>query len=81
MQQDLKEIMLGESRLASLDLNYGLTQISLSGSASDGSLEWNSADPAAFGFLDPDLVICVVHLFPMFDNGETLGYLPVKSHR
>jgi hypothetical protein len=33
-------------------------------------------DPAAFGFLDPDVVIRGTHLIPAFEKGHTNGLLP-----
>ena len=36
-------------------------------------------DPAAFGFLDPQEVICGVHLIPAFAHGQTADLLPSSS--
>lgn len=36
-------------------------------------------DPAAFGFLDPNLVIRAIHLIPAFSHGRTKELLPFPS--
>jgi len=36
-------------------------------------------NPFAFGFLDPQYVICGVHLIPVFDHGHTGDLLQPNS--
>lgn len=40
---------------------------------------YDSNNPSAFGFLDPDLVIRGVHLIPAFTYGQTSALLPQDS--
>ncbi|TFK31269.1 hypothetical protein BDQ12DRAFT_583987, partial [Crucibulum laeve] len=39
----------------------------------------DGSDPYAFGFLDPEHVICGIHLIPAFSHGWTVNILPPNT--